>query len=453
MDSAGAGGYSGFQPNYDSGPDPSWTDSSTPVQSDDDKDSQVCAESCWCGCSYCYDTFFVDSLQNSSGVFYHVGTVWGIHHRDQLHVGLAEAGFRPATNDTGRIPQCQWTKAMKVYKTGVYRGWLDVQDGRNTTGDPAALARISAVLQAQYPFVEILIICATVILPLLTLAALSAVGERQRGYSGSSSGMYGSEKQNRRIDRPRSVLRALRNKTRSMARVYHRITSRLRKRPPPPALLRLPDELHVNITDRLEFHDLRRLRATCGFYHSLITEDVLRERHNSHTNWLLSQEGKADRMPCWKCEQVKGKNDFRCEQLPGITGNRVCLWCELKAGTISTGRYYVVGTAGQSRNYVYNSSVQRAVVCLRCQKFSLLERYSTSYYSVSTNQHADNLCTACHKLVKDLQTAAVILRGAQFPFAIILFAVACSGSFPFHAWAFGITVAMVSSTFPDEKAG
>lgn len=446
MGSSGAGGGG---PSYgsdpfmddDPGPDPSWTQTSSSGKDDD----EPCAATCWCGCDHCYDTFFVDAFDNASSTVYHLATVWGIHYPSQLHEALAQAGFRPADNDTGHVPQCQWTRAAKVYKTGVYRGWIDVQDGKNTTGDPMALARISAAMKHQYPFVEILIICSTLLLPLLTAIAICVLAWRhnESRYNYVDEGR--SEKQKPKVATPGPVLTKLRKAKQSVASLYNRRkVSKLQKAEAPP-LLRLPDELQINILDNVDFHDARRLRSSCKFYRRLVTDEMLQESRERHKTYLRTQEARKDYKPCWTCLHFRRINQFRSDQLPGFVGSRNCLTCEYKAGTIFKGRYYVVGVTGPSQShFYYNNSVSRALMCPRCHKFGLVDHSQMHYSSISSNHRKDNLCETCHKLIEPVLMIAALLRGIQFPFAIILFAVACSGSFPFHLWAFAITVTMVS---------
>ena len=63
--------------------------------------------------------------------------------------------------------KCGWQKFEGVTALRVGRGSIDVNGTIDQPhGDPFELARIEAVMKQEYPFVEIMIICATLVGPL-----------------------------------------------------------------------------------------------------------------------------------------------------------------------------------------------------------------------------------------------------------------------------------------------
>jgi len=94
---------------------------------------------------------------------------WMLNYPFQLMEQLQNAGFAAVTNP----PACGWRTFSHVSALRVGRGSLDVNGtDEQPYGDPAEIGRVEEVLRREYPFVEILILCATLVGPVLTLFAL-----------------------------------------------------------------------------------------------------------------------------------------------------------------------------------------------------------------------------------------------------------------------------------------
>ena len=69
--------------------------------------------------------------------------------------------------------QCGWQSVKTVSALRVSRGSIDVNGTlQYDQGDPAEIANIEAVLKHEYPFVEILVLCATLVGPICILLGL-----------------------------------------------------------------------------------------------------------------------------------------------------------------------------------------------------------------------------------------------------------------------------------------
>jgi hypothetical protein len=100
----------------------------------------------------------------SLGPNYHICTAWQLNYPDQISYALREAGFAILPDQPHR---CGWQKGGSVVAQQVSRGHIDINGTlQYDQGDPAELAVIQSVLRAEYPFVEILILCATLVGPI-----------------------------------------------------------------------------------------------------------------------------------------------------------------------------------------------------------------------------------------------------------------------------------------------
>ena len=121
-----------------------------------------CADGCICG-TQCTGIYIWNNSRPEPRPQYHVCTNWNLNHGNQLRAGFQEAGFQLIPNRT----KCGWQKFEGVTALRVGRGSIDVNGTIDQPhGDPFELARIEAVMKQEYPFVEIMIICATLVGPL-----------------------------------------------------------------------------------------------------------------------------------------------------------------------------------------------------------------------------------------------------------------------------------------------
>lgn len=103
----------------------------------------------------------------SLGPNYHICVNWQLNYPAQLSYAFQEAGFAVLPEQPY---QCGWQTLGSVSALRVSRGSIDVNGTLEyDQGDPAELAAIFGVLRAEYPFVEILVVCATMVGPLCIL--------------------------------------------------------------------------------------------------------------------------------------------------------------------------------------------------------------------------------------------------------------------------------------------
>jgi hypothetical protein len=94
-----------------------------------------------------------------------------LNYPSQLHEQLQIEGFEVVKKPV----ECGWQQISRVSALGVGRGSIDVNGtDEQPWGDPAEIGRIKEVLRREYPFVEILIICATLVGPVFVIFTLSA---------------------------------------------------------------------------------------------------------------------------------------------------------------------------------------------------------------------------------------------------------------------------------------
>jgi hypothetical protein len=107
--------------------------------------------------------FSNSSKPASNRPVYHVCTPWQLNHQHQLTNGLIQSGFTIVNN----YNKCGWQRLAHITDLGVGRGNIDVNGTDDLPfGDMAELAKIEEVLRREYPFVEILIILATLVGPI-----------------------------------------------------------------------------------------------------------------------------------------------------------------------------------------------------------------------------------------------------------------------------------------------
>jgi hypothetical protein len=124
----------------------------------------VCNHGCICGNSGCAPIYFANLTKPvDNRPVYHVCTPWQLNHQSQLRWGLQQVGFSIVTNHT----KCGWMRLSHVTELRVGRGNIDVNGTDELPfGDMAELAKIEEIMRREYPFVEILIILATLIGPI-----------------------------------------------------------------------------------------------------------------------------------------------------------------------------------------------------------------------------------------------------------------------------------------------
>lgn len=129
-----------------------------------------CSEGCLCSDSNCASIFFTNLTRPSPRPSYHVCTQWKLNHDNQLRYGLQQAGF----NITKQTTKCGWQRLHSIMELRVGRGKIDVNGTEEWNwGVPEEVEVIEGILKREYPFVEILIICGTLVGPIFMVFGLA----------------------------------------------------------------------------------------------------------------------------------------------------------------------------------------------------------------------------------------------------------------------------------------
>lgn len=140
-----------------------------------------CYTGCICGpsCSSIYITNYTllsavnaNEPNASLGPNYHICVNWQLNYPAQLSYAFQEVGFAVLP---GAPYQCGWQQWGSVTALRVSRGSIDVNGTLEfDRGDPDELMLIEEVLNREYPFVEILVLCATLVGPAVMLFGMCA---------------------------------------------------------------------------------------------------------------------------------------------------------------------------------------------------------------------------------------------------------------------------------------
>jgi hypothetical protein len=355
--------------------------------------------------------YFINASLPKPHPIYHIRTNWIIHHPAQIKEALRNKGFEIVDNKSqlhDNIPDCGWSRLLSFRATGVQRGYLDVNGTEaQPSGDADIVHRVQEVLHAQYPYVEIVILVATLSYPALLVLFTSAHFAESNEERVPVEVPTRLEKMVSHNDLTRSSQRQYFWFPVSIARVVRTRTS---------PLLSLPTELQENIVSQLEFHEARRLRVTCRFYRSFITESLLAELRANHVERLnrLENEMKtagqhaSDKAICFTCLRVRPLNMFERRksfvQCATDGQQRSCIPCKIKADGL---RFYLD---------VWTEDGQMLRKCNYCQRLVPAQINHITY-----------LCKICEYQRKLTQTWVGFLRLLQWLFGTIVFAVAFCG--------------------------
>jgi hypothetical protein len=150
---------------------------------------------------------------------------------------------------------CGWYYLESYRGLGVERGSLLVNGtDAEPSGDPQVVDSIHAILLPRYPYVEITLILSMVVG--LAVAILVGCILLRSGPTVMRRSLWERIQRNPKKRRLAPLLK--------LSRRSPEILQSSSK------LLQLPTKLHLEILSYLEYHDLRRMRASCGFYHDVI---------------------------------------------------------------------------------------------------------------------------------------------------------------------------------------
>ncbi|RDI87510.1 hypothetical protein Vi05172_g2540 [Venturia inaequalis] len=144
------------------------------------------AESCpkGCICKTQCASIFLTNLTNPPHLRsqYHICTNWMLNHASQLRHGFQQAGFTLLD----RPSRCGWQRLSGVSALRVGRGSVDVNGTASENwGNGGEIDVLRGVMEREYPFVEILVICAFTVGPVFSFLGLGVwrgwAGGRGRG--------------------------------------------------------------------------------------------------------------------------------------------------------------------------------------------------------------------------------------------------------------------------------
>jgi hypothetical protein len=128
-----------------------------------------CPKGCICDtqCASIFFTNFTKPPELRSQ--YHVCTNWMLNHASQLRYSFQQAGF--TLLDKPNI--CGWQSLQKVSAMRVGRGSVDVNGtATENWGNEQELMVVRGIMEREYPFIEILVICATTVGPVFSFLGL-----------------------------------------------------------------------------------------------------------------------------------------------------------------------------------------------------------------------------------------------------------------------------------------
>lgn len=189
------------------------------------------------------------------------------------------------------------------------------------------------------------------------------------------------------------------------------------------SLAQLPVEIQLETFFYLDYWSLANLRETSKYYQHFISEQMLEDSKDGTRDMYMEMEREyafpTGQKPCYTCLRVRYNGAFHDPSVAsrgyatGSTqtsppfGQRYCIPCGVKNKKFKPGEPINAG------------GVQQAI-CKHCKRFN--HRPVQSYVVRS-----GWACPKCDAEVSFLQSQGPVLRLAQAIFAIIIFALACSG--------------------------
>jgi hypothetical protein len=344
---------------------------------------------------------------------YLVRTHWIVYHPDQIRAGIRKAGFE-LVNNTQSIDKCGWQRLATFSKSSVRRGTFDVLG----TAEPGIVQKVGEVMIDAYPYTEITLILCFLVAPIGGFIALIYFARDN------------IQKQKRRAEpEPRKCL-----KTKLKDWKYNQIDpEKLAFHPPSfgnsTFLHVLPTELHLDVLDVMPYPDLKAMRATCRFYHSLVPKDKLESMRQRWEGVIKSEEKdqqiRRQQLPCFTCLDIKPLDEFPwIEQLkqhahPRYGGRfgysndrRQCTDCMVKDG--------------KSKNGLPPFKVARDKfmhVCGCCG----VRSYAPDDSGGFKMKGGGHWCMGCYEKNSKILENSFIIRLPQFLIAFVIFSISFSG--------------------------
>lgn len=186
-------------------------------------------------------------------------------------------------------------------------------------------------------------------------------------------------------------------------------------------LAQLPPEIQLETFFYLDYQSLLNLQSSCRYYEYFISAQMLEDSKERTKELYMDMEHRSafpiNQKPCYTCLQIKGHTAFHDPsgnrtypsanpgQLNTVIGTRYCIPCGVKEKKFKPGEQIIAGGHTQA-------------ICKHCKRLNTKP--------VST-WRAGWACPKCNAEVDLLLSTGPIVRLAQAAFAIIIFALACSG--------------------------
>lgn len=196
--------------------------------------------------------------------------------------------------------------------------------------------------------------------------------------------------------------------------------SRLRNLQRTGPLAKLPAEIQLDTFYYLDYETLFQLRSTCRYYRNFVSEGMLEDAKESTKEQYMQKERDGGfpvgKKPCYSCYRVKDNNKFHTVAViqttggaasDGLIGTRYCISCGVKEKKFKPGE--AITTANETQ-----------AICKHCKRFNKKPIRS----SVVRSGWA---CPRCDAEVVFLQSTGLFMRFIQTVFAIVIFALSCSG--------------------------
>jgi len=185
-------------------------------------------------------------------------------------------------------------------------------------------------------------------------------------------------------------------------------------------LAKLPAEIQLDTFYYLDYETLFQLRSTCRYYRNFVSDGMLEDAKESTKEQYMQKERDGgfhgSKKPCYTCYRIKDNNKFHAGAViqttgapasDGLIGIRYCVACGVKDKKFKPGEAIIAGGETQA-------------ICKHCKRFNRRPIRS----SVVRSGWA---CPRCDAEVSFLQNTGLFMRFIQTVFAIVIFALSCSG--------------------------
>jgi len=206
---------------------------------------------------------------------------------------------------------------------------------------------------------------------------------------------------------------------------------------------KMPAEIQLATFYYLDYESLSQFRSTCRYYRNFISQGMLDEAKESTKEEYMEKERNGDfddgRKPCYVCYRVKDNSKFHLAATTaaatttpadGHIGTRYCIACGVKEKKFKPGEQI-------------NAGGQTHAICKHCKRYN---KKPVNSWIVRSGW----ACPRCDREVNFLLSAGIFMRFVQAVFAIVMFALSCSGHaiprsshFNNRAWRWIFTVSLV----------